>query len=142
MLLSYYNIMLSYDYIMLLLYYHFIFLYHYKIILSYYYYYIILLDYYNIFLLYYYTIIRHRAARHARACSIHPSGGLMSDVLRGPQPRIGFYCIPCFHHFFGLIFECLFGAKWSSPGNPKSLEIQKNRVSEVSLRALLKKTLK
>ena len=30
--------------------------------------------------MYIYIYIRHRAARHARACSGHPSGGLMSDV--------------------------------------------------------------
>ena len=49
-----------------------------------------------------YMYIRHRAARHARACLIHLSGCLIilaSDSLKGPQAREPFSLQPSFCYF-------------------------------------------
>ena len=79
-----------------------------------------------------YPYIRHRAARHARACSGHPSGGLKSDVLRGPQLQDRVLLHSMFSSLFTPFFQTCFlpqlvpkGAKLGASKEHKIAQIYK-----------------
>ena len=99
--------------------------------------------------IYIYIYIRHRAARHARACSVHPSGGLILCLvclfLRGPQPvtRITRQTrIPVFEHLFCFFFFMTFWSQMVIPREPKIAQNHKKSCSRGLPESTLKKDTK
>ena len=93
------------------------------------------------------TYIRHRAARHARACSSHSSGGLMLDAgiclfLRGTQPVSCATRIPFLEPFLGSHFLMTFWSQMVSPREPKIAQNHKKSCSRNLLESILQKVTK
>ena len=94
-----------------------------------------------------YHIIRHRAARHARACSVQCLLLRSPDCrfLKGPPPGDGFTCVTCapifehfFHHFFRTYFLTTPASKMVTQGAPREPPKHQSRV-KMTFRAGLQK---
>ena len=93
-----------------------------------------------------YIYIRHRAARHARACSRQSSGGLILSLVclfvKGPQPVTRVRRTPFFEPFFGSLFFMAFWSQMASHLGPKIAQNPEKSCSRGLPESTLKKVTK